>query len=113
MASSTTRSWGGAKKKTTTTQHETADKTAEVTQIEGTQVQVQVLGNNVSSYGAHITGQNLVQVEGADKTALYAVKEEHLHKADSQSRTSLLGVTYNKSTSNDSTFSCPPLWKIA
>jgi hypothetical protein len=87
------------------------DKTAEVTQIEGTQVQV--LGNNVASYGAKVTGQNLVQVEGADKTALYAVKEEHLHKADSQSRSSFMGMTYNKSTSNDSTFSCPPLWKIA
>jgi hypothetical protein len=39
--SSTSRSWGGVQKKTTTTQHETVDKTAEVTQIEGQEVQVQ------------------------------------------------------------------------
>jgi hypothetical protein len=38
--SSTSRSWGGVQKKTTTTQHETVDKTAEVTQIEGQEVQV-------------------------------------------------------------------------
>ena len=105
--SSTSRSWGGLKKKTTTTQHETVDKTAEVTQIDG--AQVQVLGNNVSSYGAHITGQELVQIEGADKTALYAVNEEYKVKADSQTKSSFLGMTYSKSTSSDSSFNSTAL----
>ena len=99
--SSTSRSWYG-KKKTTVTQHETVDKTAEVTQINAGQVQV--LGNNVVSYGANLKGRDLVQVEGADKTALYAVNEEHLSKADSKSTSSWLGITYSKSTSSDSSF---------
>jgi adhesin HecA-like repeat protein len=98
--SSTKRSYGGVKKKTTTTQHETADKTAEVNQINADQVQV--LGNNVTSYGANLNGQNLVQVEGADKTALYAVNEEHLSKADSKTSSSFIGINYSKSTSSDS-----------
>jgi filamentous hemagglutinin len=97
--SSTDRSWYG-KKTTTTTQHETADKAAEVTKINATEVQV--LGNNITSLGADITGQNLVQVEGVGKTALYAVNEEHLTKADSQSTSSWIGITYSKSSSSDS-----------
>jgi hypothetical protein len=97
--SSTDRSWWG-KKTTTTTQHETADKTAEVTKINATEVQV--LGNNITSLGADITGQNLVQVEGVGKTALYAVNEEHLTKADSHSTSSWIGITYSKSSSSDS-----------
>ncbi len=104
--SSTSRSWYG-KKKTTVTQHETVDKTAEVTQIEG--AQVQVLGNNVVSYGANLNGRDLVQVEGADKTALYAVNEEHLSKADSKSTSSWLGITYSKTTSSDSSLNTTAL----
>jgi hypothetical protein len=88
------------KSKTTTTNHTTVDKTAEVTQINAGQVQV--LGNNVTSYGANLNGQSLVQVEGAGKTALYAVNEEHLNKADSKTSSSLFGINYSKSTSSDS-----------
>jgi len=98
--SSSSSSYGGLKKKTTTTQHETADKTAEVTKIDATEVQV--LGNNITSLGADITGQNLVQVEGVGKTALYAVNDEHLTKADSKSTSSWLGITYSNSKSSDS-----------
>jgi hypothetical protein len=90
----------GLSSSTTTTQHETADKTAEVTKINANQVQV--LGNNVTSYGADLNGQSLVQVEGADKTALYAVNEEHLSKADSKTSSSFIGFTYSKSSSSDS-----------
>jgi filamentous hemagglutinin len=98
--SSTKSSYAGVKKKTTTTQHETADKTAEVTKINADQVQV--LGNNVTSYGADLNGQSLVQVEGADKTALYAVNEEHLSKAASKTSSSFIGITYSNSKSSDS-----------
>jgi hypothetical protein len=88
------------KKTTTTTQHETADKTAEVTKIDADQVQV--LGNNVTSFGADLNGQSLVQVEGADRTELYAVNEEHLSKADSQRTSSWLGMKYRSTTTSDS-----------
>jgi hypothetical protein len=98
--SSSSSGWGGLTSSTTTTNHTTVDKTAEVTKINATEVQV--LGNNITSLGADITGQNLVQVEGVGKTALYAVNDEHLTKADSKSTSSWLGITYSNSKSSDS-----------
>ena len=101
--SSTSRSWGGLQKKTTTTQHEQLDQEAERTQISAGG-QAQVLGKNVASVGAQVSGQTLTQIEGADKTLLYDVQEVHQYSANSQTRSSFAGITYSKSSSNDSTF---------
>ncbi len=96
--SSTSRSWYG-KKTTTVSQHETVDKTAEVTHLSG--AQLQVLGQNVTSQGAQLQGQQLVQVEGVDKTALYAVNEEHIAKTNSLRSSSWMGFSVGKSESQD------------
>ena len=63
-----------------------------------------MLSQNVASQGACITGKDLVQIEGADTTQLYAVNEEHSSKSNSQSSSGWLGISYSKSSSNDSTF---------
>jgi hypothetical protein len=97
--SSTRRS--GLKKKTTTTQHETQDKTAEVTRITGNQVEVR--GQNVTSFGAEFNGTELVHVEGVDQTLLYDVKEEKTTQANSRTTSSFAGFSYKKSTSTDTT----------
>ena len=99
--SSTRRSAGGLKKKTTTTQHETQDKTAEVTRITGNQVEVR--GQNVASFGAEFNGTELVHVEGVDLTLLYDVKEEKTTQANSRTTRSFGGISYQKSTSTDTT----------
>ncbi|MEN9888642.1 MAG: hypothetical protein RL559_679, partial [Pseudomonadota bacterium] len=100
--SSTSRSWYG-KKKTTTTQYETVDKTAEVTQISGDQVQV--LGNNVSSYGAKLSSTDAdLQLQAQGSLALFAVNEEHTSKANTSTSSSWLGITYSKSNSQSSSF---------
>ncbi len=96
-------SWGGLQKKTTTTQHEQIDQEAERTQISAGG-RAQVLGHNVASVGAQVSGQTLTQIEGADKTLLYDVQEVHQYSANSQTRSSFAGITYSKSSSNDSTF---------
>jgi Possible hemagglutinin (DUF637) len=89
------------KSKTTTSQHETLDKTAQVTQISGGQVVV--LGNNVKSEGAKLDGSQLVQLEGANNTQLYAVQEVHQYTKNSQTSSGVLGITYSKSSSTDTT----------
>jgi filamentous hemagglutinin family protein len=89
------------KSKTTTTQHETLDKTAQVTELEGQNVKV--LGYNVKSEGAKMDGSQLVQVEGVNNTQLYAVQEEHKTTTSSQTSSSLIGITYSKSSSTDTT----------
>lgn len=101
--SSTSRSWGGLQKKTTTTQHEQLDQEAERTHISAGG-QAQVLGKNVASVGAQVSGQTLTQIEGADKTLLYDVQEVHQYSANSLTRSSFAGITYSKRSSNDSTF---------
>ncbi len=100
--SSSKKSAGGLKKKTTVTHHETVDKTAEVTQITGNQVQV--LGRNVVSEGAKLAGRDLVQMEGADQTRLYEVQEAHQYTQNSRTTSSFAGVTYKKTTSTDTSF---------
>ncbi|PUE56968.1 hypothetical protein B9Z36_08160 [Limnohabitans sp. Rim8] len=88
------------KKKTTTTQHETLDKTAQVTELEGQNVKV--LGNNVKSEGAKLDGSKLVQIEGVNNTQLYAVQEVHQVTTSSQTSSGFMGFTYSKSSSTDS-----------
>ncbi len=85
------------RRKTTTTQHETLDKNAEVTELEGQRVIVRC--NNVKSEGAKLEGAQLVQVEGVNNTQLYAVQEVHQYTQNSQSSSSLIGIT-NSSASN-------------
>jgi hypothetical protein len=98
---SSSSSWGGLKTKTTTTQHETLDKTAQVTAISGDQVVV--LGKNVKSEGAKLEGAQLLQVEGANNTQLFAVQDVHQSTQNSQTSSGLLGVTYSKRSSTDTT----------
>ena len=87
----------------------TASRVDGVELSSGGNTQVQALGNNVTSYGANLDGQNLVQVEGADKTALYAVNEVHLNKADSKTSSSFAGITYRNSKSSDSSLNTTAL----
>ena len=89
------------KSKTTVTQHETLDKTAQVTELEGQRVKV--LGYNVMSEGAKMDGSQLVQVEGVNNTLLYAVQELHQTSTSSQTSSSMMGITYSKSSSTDTT----------
>jgi len=87
------------KSKTTVTQHETLDKTAQVTELDGQRVKV--LGYNVKSEGAKMDGSQLVQVEGVNNTQLYAVQELHQTTTSSQTSSSMMGITYSKSSSTD------------
>ncbi len=105
--SSSSSSWGGLQSSTTTTNHTTVDKTAEVSKVKAGQVQV--LGKNITSLGADIKGQTLVQVEGADQTKLYAVNEEHKSNADSRTSSSFIGITYSNSQSSDSSLNTTAL----
>ncbi len=98
--SSSSSSWGGFKRSTTTTQHETLDKTAQATEIEGQNIRV--LGNNVKSEAAKLGGAQQVQVEGVNNTQLYAAQEVHETTQNSQTSSSLIGITYSKSNSTDS-----------
>ncbi len=100
--SSTSSSWAGLNSSSTTTQHETLDKTAQVTQLEGQTVKV--LGNNVKSEGAKLDGAKLVQVEGVNNTQLYAVQDVHQATQSSQTSSSFVGISYSKSSSTDSSF---------
>ncbi|WP_194945665.1 hemagglutinin repeat-containing protein, partial [Limnohabitans sp. DM1] len=105
--SSSSSSWGGLQSSTTTTNHTTVDKTAEVSKVKAGQVQV--LGKNITSLGADIKGQTLVQVEGADQTKLYAVNEEHKSNADSRTSSSFVGINYSNSQSSDSSLNTTAL----
>lgn len=96
---STSTSGNVFKKKTTTTQHETLDKTAQVTAISGDQVVV--LGNNVKGEGAKLQGAQLVQVEGSNNTQLYAVQDVHQKTQNSQTSSRFMGITYSKTSSTD------------
>ena len=104
--SSTSRSWYG-KRTTTVTQHETIDKTASTTALNGQSIEV--LGQNVLSEGAQIGAANAIRVEGVDQTRLYAVQNQSIKTENSQRSSSWFGIGLGSKTQNDTSFNSQAL----
>jgi hypothetical protein len=99
--SSSSRSWYG-KKTTTVTQHETIDKTASTTALNGQSIEV--LGQNVLSEGAKIGAANAIRVEGVDQTLLYAVQNQNIKTENSQRSSSWFGIGLGSKDQTDTNF---------
>lgn len=99
-----TKSSGPVSSKTTTTQITHRSAKAQVSHLQGQNVEV--LGTNVVSVGTHIQGQSSVHIEGTEQTLLYAAQDRSFTQVDvTTKRSSVVGPKYRKTESTDIEFS--------
>ncbi|WP_287602553.1 hemagglutinin repeat-containing protein, partial [Thiothrix sp.] len=98
--SETKKSWGGLKKKTTTTDHFEEHLTHTASSLSGKGGVSLEAGNTTTLVGSDLKTDGNLAIATGGELAILAAEDKHVVQHDQKSKSSFLGINYGKSTSS-------------